>query len=106
MHGRCVTRRHFNLNALLHTSQPAGRSALCMRWWVSDGSGKGMTYYTLHKHKGANQYVCTNVLSDGSGEGMPYSTLAQIEGRSLVCVRWWIVRWLWRVYVLLHTAQL
>jgi len=35
---RCVTRWHFSLNALLHTSQVYGCSPLYIRWWIFNQS--------------------------------------------------------------------
>jgi len=32
MHEKCVTKRHFSLNALYHASQVAGHSTLCICW--------------------------------------------------------------------------
>jgi len=52
---RCVTKKYFSLNALLHIPQTHAHSPLCKHWWIF----KPLCCLNKHfSYNGAHQYVC------------------------------------------------
>jgi len=70
-----------------NTYQLYAQSTICIAEVLPEDPLGSMPYYTLHRYKASNHYVCVDVLSDRTYDWMPYYTHHTYKGDyQYVCV--------------------